>query len=99
LKRSPDTATHSRPHFLYDSSHFDFAPAAVGTSDPGNLERATDPFRGSLSRGALTAAAHLLPGSPLTEVILATLSERMPSIREAVTWVALLQRSTRTPKA
>lgn len=50
----------------------------------------TDPIREQLER-----AARSLPESDLKSAILATLSERAPTVREALAWVALLQRTDR----
>ena len=46
-------------------------------------------------RERLELAARSLPESDLGSVILATLAERGPTIREALAWIALLQRPER----
>jgi hypothetical protein len=43
------------------------------------------------NRERLEELARQLPDSPLRSAILATVSEREPTVREALAWVALLQ--------
>lgn len=43
------------------------------------------------AREGLERAARQLPESTLRSAILATLSEREPTVREAIAWIAILQ--------
>lgn len=57
----------------------------VGWPDPGPAD---------LIRERLECAARSLPESDLKSVILATLAERAPTVRESLVWIALLQRAS-----
>jgi len=49
------------------------------------------------TRERLVRTARSLPESDLKTAILATLAEREPTAREALVWIALLQRPIRVP--
>jgi hypothetical protein len=55
-----------------------------------DIEQA-DHYSSATPRERLERAARLLPDSDLKSVILATLADREPTLREALTWTAALQ--------